>query len=40
MYELLKADVKITVSEELVDIFKEINANLANQFEHTKIMLA
>ena len=29
MYELLKADAKITVSEELVDNFKEINASLA-----------
>ena len=29
MYELLKADVKITISDELVDNFKEINASLA-----------
>ena len=29
MYQLLKADAKITISEELVDNFKEINANLA-----------
>ena len=29
MYELLKADAKITISEELVDNFKAINASLA-----------
>ena len=29
MYELLKADANIILSEELVDIFKEINASLA-----------
>ena len=29
MYELLKADAKITISEELVDNFKEINDSLA-----------
>ena len=29
MYELLKADSKIRISEELVDNFKEINARLA-----------
>ena len=29
MYELLKADSKIRISEELVDNFKEINASLA-----------
>ena len=29
MYELLKADSKITISGELVDSFKEINASLA-----------
>ena len=29
MYELLKADAKITISKDLFDIFKEINASLA-----------
>ena len=29
MYELLKADAKITISEELVDNIKAINASLA-----------
>ena len=29
MYELLKADAKITISEELVNDFKAINASLA-----------
>ena len=29
MYELLKTDVKITISEELFDNFKAINASLA-----------
>ena len=29
MYELLEADAKITISEELVDNFKAINASLA-----------
>ena len=29
MYKLLKADVKIRISEELVDNLKEINASLA-----------
>ena len=29
MYELLKADSKIRISEELVDNFKEVNASLA-----------
>ena len=29
MYELLKADAKITISEELVDNFKAINTSLA-----------
>ena len=29
MYELLKADAKTTISEELVDQFKEINTILA-----------
>ena len=30
MYELLEADSKIRISEELVDNFKEINASLAD----------
>ena len=29
MYELLKSSAKITVSEDFVDNFKEINASLA-----------
>ena len=29
MYELLKADSKLRISEELVDNFKEINASIA-----------
>ena len=29
MYELLKADSKIRISEQLVDNFKEINSSLA-----------
>ena len=32
MYELLKADVKIRVSENLVDNFKEINARIAEAY--------
>ena len=32
MYELLKADAKFKISEELVDNFKEINASLADAF--------
>ena len=34
MYELLKADAKITISEELVDNFKAINASLAEACGH------
>ena len=33
MYELLKADAKITISIDLVNDFKSINATLAAAFE-------
>ena len=33
MYEFLKADTKISISEELVEILKEINASIAEACE-------